>query len=104
MNIKTLGKILLIALCLFIAGPQLAVGFELVALIDLFGLELFLLSFLGPLWFYWFRLEMWLGKIDKFFFIPTLEQLRQCPSLIAHAVPGYMPALLGFASITVLVS
>ena len=43
--------ILIVLLCMIFAGPELAVGLELAILVDVFGIELFLLSFLSPLWF-----------------------------------------------------
>ena len=81
-----------------------AIGFELVLLVDLFGVELFLISFLAPIWFYWHQVESMLANFDRFFFLAAPQQICSRPALIAHAIPGYLPLLFGFAGITVIAS
>ncbi len=85
--------------CLVVAGPELGLGLEMIALVELLGVELFLFAFIVPLWFYWFRIQAWFYKVDPYFFIPTLKQIRICPRLLAHAIPGHMVLLLWAASI-----
>ena len=90
-----IGKSLLILLCLVMAGPEIGLGLELIALIELSGAELFLFYFTAPLWFYWYKVQTWLRKADPYFFVPCREHLFQCPSLIAHAIPFLLVASVG---------
>jgi hypothetical protein len=96
--------ILIVLVCMVVAGPELGIGLELALLVDLYGVELFLLSFLSPLVFLRYQVQSWFAKIDAFHFVPTREQIGQCPALLAHAIPGYLVLLFWFAGITVIAS
>ena len=49
MRVTRFHKIAVVILCLAIAGPEIGVGFELIALVDAFGVELILLSLTASL-------------------------------------------------------
>lgn len=100
-KLLTLGVAII---CLLLVGPELGLGLELLGLLDLFGVELFLLCFAAPITFYWFRFQLWLGKIDPYFFVPSRQQVCEYPSIVAHAIPGYIGLILWFAGLTVIVS
>lgn len=91
-------------LCFVVVGPELGMALELLGLLDLLGVELFLLCFAVPIMFLWYQLENWLRNLDPYFFIPTKKQLNEYPSLIAHAFPGYIVSLLWVASLTFVVT
>ena len=42
---KKIYSIIVVLVCLAVAGPEIGVGFELVGLVDLLGIELFVLCF-----------------------------------------------------------
>ena len=83
----------LVVVCILIAaGPEIGLALELLALLDLVGVELFLSLVFGGL-LLWFRpllsrLERCVEKLDPFFFIPTRQQVAHCPGILVHAVPG----------------
>ena len=79
--------------CILIAaGPEIGIALELIGLLDLIGVELFLSLAFGGLLLR-FRtllsgLEESLERLDPFFFIPTRQQVADCPGILVHAVPG----------------
>lgn len=82
---STLAMIIIFML----AGPEIAVGMELMAMVELLGASTFVLA-------YFYGVKLWLYKglqvISKFeshstFFIPTRNVLKQMPSMVVHAVP-----------------
>jgi hypothetical protein len=100
---KFYSTVVLIALIL-VAGPELGLGLEVIALIDLFGLELLILCFTAPLWSFWYVVQAWLSKVDPYYFIPSAKQVSASPGLLAHAIPGYLPMLFWAVGISVVVS
>jgi hypothetical protein len=97
-------SVVVVLICLALAGPEIGIGFELIGLVDLLGIELFLFCFTAPLWFYWYRIQSWLYKSDPYFFIPSSKQILACPNLLAHAIPGHIVLLLWASSICVFTS
>jgi len=85
-------RFIVVALIFLVAGPEIGIALELVGVIDLVGVELFLIFFFGG--FLWrFRvaanvIRTALERLDPFFFIPTRSQVISCPGLLVHAVPG----------------
>lgn len=98
-SLKLLLKIVAVLVIILLAGPEFGVGLELLAILDVMGAELFLLSFvIGfralPIWGV-FRLVIdAFEKIDPYFFIPSGMQIRSCPGMVAHALPGFVCAYL----------
>ena len=104
MRITRFHKIVVIILCLAIAGPEIGVGFEPIALVDAFGVELILLSLTASLWSYWNFVKSKLEEFDPYFLISPLKDLLKCPALLAHAIPGSMSLLmfvLAFTAISI---
>ena len=93
MDFRSLAKnrlLHLVALVLIgiVAGPEVGFGMEAVALLDAMGAELFLLAFGGVhIFFYWERTKRLFERFDPYFFVPTRDQIKQVPGVIAHAVP-----------------
>ena len=98
---KNFYSFVIVVGCVLIAGPELGLGLELLATVELLGLELFVFCFIAPFWHYMYRLESWLQKIDPYFFVPSKQQVLTVPGILAHAIPGYMVLLLWCASIFV---
>lgn len=103
---KALLKIVAILLILILAGPEMGISMELFAILDVMGTELFLLSFVVgfralPVWAV-FRLAInAIEKMDPYFFVPSTVQIRACPGIIAHALPGFVCTYLIVISATV---
>ena len=77
--------LLLIAL---VAGPEIGIGLEATALLDLMGAELFLLAFGGAhVILFWGHIKNFCEHIDPYFFIPTSQQIAQVPGIVVHAIP-----------------
>ncbi len=74
-----------------VAGPEIGIGAEATALLDLMGAELFLLALGGAqIILFWGRIKDFCEHIDPYFFIPTRRQIAQVPGIVAHAIPGLM--------------
>jgi hypothetical protein len=84
-----------------IVGPEIGVGYELIALIDVFGVELLVLASVTHLGYYWHIIEAKLRYFDPYFFISSPKNIEQCPALLAHAVPGFMLAMVFATSLTI---
>ena len=98
---KNFYSFVIVVGCVLIAGPELGLGLELLATVELLGLEMFVFCFIAPFWHYMYRLESWLQKIDPYLFVPSKRQVLTVPGILAHAIPGYMVLLLWCASIFV---
>ena len=102
MNKFTISKALLIFACLAMAGPELAIGLELVVLLDLMGIELFLFAVSVPALFYCRLLMVKLQYLDPYFFFSPRRDLTDCPALLAHAIPFFIMSLFFVASSAVI--
>ena len=89
-------------LCLLFVGPELGLGIEVLGVLELFGVELFVLSFVAPLIFYGFKIESWVTRIDPYFFVPSSKQVIENPGIVGHAIPGYVVLTFWVASISFL--
>jgi hypothetical protein len=98
---KNFYSFVIVVGCVLIVGPELGLGLELLATVELLGLEMFVFCFIAPFWHYMYRLESWLQKIDPYLFVPSKQQVLTVPGILAHAIPGYMVLLLWCASIFV---
>jgi len=94
-------QLLLVAatlLVVVIAGPEIGIGLELFALLDVIGGGLFLFCFVVGFRSYavrvFARVLRLLEKIDPYFFVPSRQQIPKCPGIVSHAVPGYVSAYL----------
>lgn len=104
MQITIIHKIIVIFLCLVVAGPEFGIGLELIVLVDAFGIELILLSLTASLWNYWHYAIAKLEELDPYFFIASSKDIVKCPALLAHAIPGSMSLLmfvLAFTAVSV---
>jgi hypothetical protein len=96
-------RFVVVTLILLVAGAEIGIALQLVGVIDLVGVELFLMFFFAG--FRW-RLRVAvnvvkaaLERMDPFFFIPTGSQVISCPTLLVHAVPGLVSmCLIGYVA------
>ena len=94
------NKIAILLLCLVLAGPEFGIGLELIVLVDAFGIELFLFSLSVSLWGYWSFVKSKLEELDPYFFVSSLKDIRKCPALLAHAIPGSMGLFMFMLALT----
>lgn len=97
-------KLAILILCLAMAGPELGIGLEMIALVDVMGIEFVLLSLTGTLWGYWNVVKTKLEEYDPYFFVSPAKDLMKCPALLAHMIPGSMSLLmfvLAFTAVSV---
>ena len=100
MPITRLHKLALIFLLLIIAGPEFGMGLELIALVDAFGIELFLFTLSAYFWSYWAYVKSKLEALDPYFFLSPLKDIVRCPALLAHAIPGSMGLFMFVLALT----
>ena len=84
----------------FAAGPEFGIGLELIALVNAFGLELFLLSITASMWSHWYFIRSKLEKLDSYFLFSPPKDILKYPALIARAIPGSMGLLVVVLGIT----
>ena len=100
---KGLWSTLAMIIVFMLAGPEIMIGMELVAIVELLGPSTFVIAYFAgvKLWF-----DKGLQVVKKFesystFFIPTIDTLKQMPSMILHAVPERITALSFFWFVTI---
>lgn len=86
-------RIVAILLIVAFAGPEMGLGLEAFAVLEILGAEMFFLSFyvgirLIPISIVTVPTRRWLEKHDPYFFIPTISQIKNCPGIVSHAMPG----------------
>jgi hypothetical protein len=96
-------RFVVVMLIWLVAGAEIGIALQLVGVIDLVGVELFLmLFFAGFRWRFSVAasiVKATLERIDPFFFIPTRSQIISCPTLLVHAVPGLVGiCLIGYVA------
>lgn len=100
MRVTRFHKIAIIFLCLAMAGPELGMGLEMIALVDAFGVELFLFSLSAYLLGYRTFVKAKLEEFDPYFFVSPLKDILKCPALLAHAIPGSMGLFMFVLALT----
>jgi len=95
-------RILAMILIILIAGPEAGLGAEAIATLDALGAELFLTSLIIglrmlPIWFIFGWLRKLLERADPYFFVPSTQQVRDCPPIVCHALPCFIPICLAAA-------
>ena len=89
---------------MLLAGPELIVSIEMMALVEVLGASTFVMMYFAG--FKLFLSKMW-DKYKSFenysiFFIPTISVLKQMPSMIIHAVPERTAVALFLGMLTVM--
>jgi len=90
---KFIWRAIALALVIAIAGPEMGLGLEAFAVLQLLGVEMVLLSFLVglrllPIWHVMVPIRRWIEKRDPYFYLPNGSQIKSCPGIVCHAVPG----------------
>ncbi|PHN90982.1 hypothetical protein CSC79_04955 [Pseudoalteromonas sp. 3D05] len=102
---KGLWQSLAIIIVMFIAGPEIVISMELMALVEVMGASSFVLMYFSRL-----RLacKITANRLSKFecyslFFIPSFANLKQMPGLLYHTIPHRLCAISFLTLITAIV-
>jgi hypothetical protein len=100
---KGIWHSLAIIIVFLMAGPEIMMGMEVMALIEVLGASTFVLMYLTGVKL--FLLKVW-KQYQKFechsaFFVPPLVIFKQMPSLIVHAIPERTVVIFFFGFIVV---
>lgn len=100
---KGIWQILAMLLVMVIAGPELLLGMELMALIEVLGASTFVLMYLSGIKL---LLNKAMTKFQQFeqysiWFIPSYQSLKQMPELVLHVIPE-RTLMMSLASIVTL--
>jgi len=83
------------------AGPEVLISMELMALVEVLGASTFVLAYLAGLRLFFVDIMKKYCKFESHsnFFIPTLNTIRQMPALLIHALPERTITICFFGSI-----
>ncbi|MDO6427516.1 hypothetical protein Q4489_10845 [Thalassotalea sp. 1_MG-2023] len=86
---KGIWKALAFLIVLLIAGPELMIGMELIALIEVLGASTFVIAYYASIKVLLTNLKNKYLSFERYtvLFIPSWQQFRQMPSLCLHAIP-----------------
>ncbi|MUH73215.1 hypothetical protein [Psychrosphaera haliotis] len=88
---------------LLLAGPEIMVGMEVMALVEALGASTFVLMYLSGLKLFCSKLWNKFKSFESYstFYVPPLSTLKEMPSLVIHAVPERTAVISFLAFITV---
>jgi len=88
------------------AGPEIIISMELMVLVEFLGASTFVLMYVTGLKLFLSNLLNKLKQFESgtFFFIPSLDTLKQMPAIAIHAMPERTTSIgfVGFTSLTAL--
>lgn len=100
---KGFWSTLAMVIVFMMAGPEIMIGMELMAMVELLGASTFVLA-------YFAGIQLWLHNgvkaVSKFespsmFFIPTRKTLKEMPSMILHAIPERITVMSFLSFVTI---
>ena len=86
---ESIWKAAALLIVVLIAGPEVMISMELMTLMEVLGASTFVMAYFAGLKLYFVKTLNWLKRFEShsYLFIPTKSQLKEMPSLIAHAIP-----------------
>lgn len=95
-----------VIIVVLVAGPEIMMSMELMAMVELLGASTFVLMYLSGLKLFFSKLVAKYKKFERYsvFFIPSLTTLKQMPSLAFHAIPVRTFSICFFGFIAVSMS
>jgi len=103
MTSKGIWYLLAALIAAFVAGPEIIISMELMVLVDILGASTFVLMYVTGLKLFLSNSFNKLNQFESgsFFFIPSLDTLKQMPALAIHAMPERTTNIgfLGFTSL-----
>ncbi|WP_406667504.1 hypothetical protein [Gallaecimonas sp. GXIMD1310] len=103
---KGIWHSLAVIIVVLVAGPEIMMNMELMAIVELFGASMFVLIYASGLKLFLSNLVAKYKKFERHsvFFMPSLPILKQMPSLAFHAIPGRTFSIFFFGFIAVSMS
>lgn len=86
---KGIWKALALLIVLLIAGPELMIGMELMAIIEVVGASTFVIAYFTGLKLLIIKIKKRYLTFEKYsvLFLPTWQHFKAMPSLCLHAIP-----------------
>ncbi len=90
-----------------VAGPEILISMELMALVEIFGASTFALMYVSGLKLFLtkafnsffkpvlFPIYKKLQQLDPYFFVPSYNNVKKFPALLCHSIPGLMLLMVG---------
>lgn len=98
-------KIAATVIVLLLAGPEILISMELMAMVEVLGASTFVIAYFSAFKLYFEKPLNWIKRFEvySFFFIPSKMHLKAMPSLIIHAIPERisMIAVVSFYTISI---
>ncbi|WP_286269485.1 hypothetical protein [Thalassotalea hakodatensis] len=94
-------KSLAFIIVLLLAGPELIIGMELMALIEVVGASTFVIAYLTGLKLLMIKIKKRYLTFEKYsvLFLPTWQYFKAMPSLCLHAIPHRTVIISLFATV-----
>lgn len=91
---------------MLVAGPEVMMSIELMAMVELQGASTFVLMSASGLKLFFANIMVNYKKFERYsiFFVPCLSVLKQMPSLVIHVIPEPTLIISGLSFITVAMS
>lgn len=100
---KSIWHTLAMIIIMLVAGPEIMISMELMAIVEVLGASTFVAMYFSGLKLFicncWDKFKTF--ESHSFFFIPSFDALKQMPSLFIHAIPertiviAYLCVLIG---------
>jgi len=86
---KSVWHTLAVLIVVLVAGPEVMISIELMAMVELVGASTFVLLYVSGVRTFFSNVFNKFKAFESYsvFFIPTLESLKQMPFLALHAIP-----------------
>jgi hypothetical protein len=99
---KGIWHSLAVIIVVLVAGPEIMMSMELMAMVELLGASTFVLMYVSGLKIFFAKVTIKYKNFERYsvFFVPSLSSLKQMPSLVFHAIPE-RTFIIGFISFIV---
>ncbi|AOW78615.1 hypothetical protein A3Q34_18295 [Colwellia sp. PAMC 20917] len=99
---KSVWHTLAMVIVILLAGPEVMISMELMALVELLGASTFVLLYVSGVKMFFANVVNKFKAFESYsvLFIPTLESLKQMPFLMLHAIPERSTSILFISFVT----
>jgi hypothetical protein len=104
---KGIWYLLAVLIASWVAGPEILISMELMALVELLGASTFALMYVSGLKMFLakafnsffkpvlFPIYKKVQQLDPYFFVPSYINVKKFPALFCHSIPGFMLLMVG---------
>tara|TARA_B100001063_G_scaffold245871_1_gene282905 strand:+ start:2353 stop:2715 length:363 start_codon:yes stop_codon:yes gene_type:complete len=98
---KGVWQSLALVIVFFIAGPEIMLGLEMMAMVEFLGASTFVLVYTSGIKLFIFKLINKFKRFERYYmlFLPPLSVLKKMPSIVIHAIPERTLVLLFLGSL-----